>query len=286
LVKRQLFLLFVVGLILFGSGGCLPTPTPKPTDTLAPLPTPTSKPTDTVAPTPTVEAKASPTSTSMPTGETLAIPIGIGIFEASNVEIFNKYAREYDVISARPPFLDLLKGVEVGRKMLNFNPRDEPLSDVGPIIAEARAMGVTILGYNLETVLIPEELTRKEIEMQTFAVENDLLYAFGPTIVKLSKHYDDFARHADILVLQSQRFQTTGEYEEWVEELIDKIRAANPEVQVWVLVSVNPPEKRHVTPDEVISDVLLIADKADLIWIYFGPPTAPVMEEVFKRLRQ
>jgi hypothetical protein len=48
----------------------------------------------------------------------------------------------------------------------------------------------------------------------------------------------------------------------------------------------NPPEKRNVTADEVINDIQLVADKADLIWIYFGPKTAPAMEEVFRRLRQ
>jgi hypothetical protein len=182
--------------------------------------------------------------------------------------------------------MDLLNDVEIGQKALVFAPRDEPLTDVETVISEAKAMSITILGYNLETVLTRNELISKEIEMQELASKYDLLYTFGLTILQLERHYDGLALHADVLVLQSQRFQTTEEYEERVEELIGKIKSVNPEVGVWVVVSVNPPEKPGVTPDEVISDIQLVADKADLIWIYYGPQTVSVMEEVFKRLRQ
>ena len=296
-IRRQLLLWFVVTLILFGSGGCVPVPTPTPVDILAPSPTATPKPTDTLAP-PT-ETPAPPTTTPMtptsklgaeaspaPTKETLDIPLAIGIYNWDNVAFFNKYASERDVIGARPPFMDFLDDVDIGKKILVFAPRDEPLTDVGPVVSEAKARGITILGYNLETALPKEDLINREMGMQRFASEDDLLYVFGPTLLKLERYYDDFARHADIILLQSQRYQTREEYEERVEKLIEKIRSANPEVKVWVQVSVNPPEKRHVTPDEVISDIQLIADKADLIWIYYRPRTASVMEEVFKRLRQ
>lgn len=273
-MKKLPFLIAL--LIIFGAlGGCASMPqaveTAAPSPTLAPLPTETPLPTSTA---PVASATGA-----------LEIPLGIGIYEAEQVAFFNRYAREEDVISARPPFMHLLEDVEVGRKMLNFNPRDEPLTDVDTIMAEARAMGVTILGYNLETALAEDQLVGKEREMQARAEENDLLYAFGPLIVKLMKNYDRFAPYADVLVLQSQRFQMTVEYESTVEDLIAEIKSINPDVEVWVLVSVNPPEQRHVTADEVIGDIRLVADKADLIWIYFGPRTAPVMEEVFKGLR-
>jgi len=182
--------------------------------------------------------------------------------------------------------MHLLDDVEVGQKKLVFAPRDEPLTDVETVISEAKALGVTMLGYNLEEALPREDLISREREMQRIASENDLRYAFGPTLLKLERYYDDFARYADIIVLQSQRYQTTEEYEERLEGLIERIRSANPGVRVWVQVSVNPPAKRDITPDEVISDIQLIADRADLIWIYFVPRTAPVMEEVVKRLRE
>jgi hypothetical protein len=222
----------------------------------------------------------------MPSGATLDLPIGIGIIDASSVEIFNKYAREYDVISSRPPTMDLLQDVQVGHRMLNFNPRDEGITDRGPIISQAKAMGVELLGYNLETVQDPAELVRKQQELEALAREAGLTYVFGPLIIKLMRQYADFAQHADALVLQSQRFQTTPEYEQFVEDLIAQIKAVNPDTEVWVMVSMNPPEKRNATADDVIKDIQLVADKADLIWIYFGPKTTSAMEEVFRRLRQ
>ncbi|MFB0534650.1 MAG: hypothetical protein ACETWR_06680 [Anaerolineae bacterium] len=312
-IRRELFLLLVATLILFGSGGCVPVPTPTPVDTLAPSPTASPKLTDTFTPPPTETLASPPTETSAPlptetpapptmapvtptptveeetgptpTGKTLEIPLGIGIWDADNVAFFNRYAREQDIIAARLPFMEFLDDVEVGQKMLVLGPRDEEATDIGSVVAAAKAKGATMLGYNLETALPKEELISKEKEMQRVAGANDLRYAFGPTLGKLLKYYDDFARHADIIVLQSQRFQTTKEYEERVEELIGRIRSANPEVKVWVQVSVNPPEKRDITPDEVVSDIQLIADQADLIWIFFAPEKASTMEEVFKRFR-
>jgi hypothetical protein len=214
------------------------------------------------------------------------LPIGIGIYEAENVRVFNKYSTEQDVIAVRPPFLDLLKDVERGQKKVVFAPRDEPLTDVQSVVEEAKSLGVTILGYNLEQALPKEELVGKEIEMQTVAASNDVGYVFGPTLLKLERFYDDFARYSDVILLQSQHYQTKAEYEEKVEGLIEKIRLSNPGVQVWVQLSVNPPANRQISADEVISDMLLIADKADLIWIYYVPKTAHVMEEVFMKLRK
>jgi hypothetical protein len=67
--------------------------------------------------------------------------------------------------------------------------------------------------------------------------------------------------------------------------LIDGIKSANPNVKVWVQVSVNPPHKQQILPEEVIHDIQLVADSADLIWIFFAPNKVNVMEEVFKNLR-
>lgn len=282
------FFLFVVTLILFGSVGCSPDPTPTSVNTLRSPPT--EKPASHTT-TPLKLTLASPTltiaaATPIPTIEALDIPLGIGIYNADNVEVFNKYAREQDVIAARPPFMYLLDEVERGQKKLVFAPRDEPLTDIQSIISEAKSLGVTIIGYNLEMAVPRDDLIRREAEMQVVASRNDVLYVFGPTLLKLEKFYDDFARHADVILLQSQHYQTTEEYEERVEDLIEKIRFTNPEVQVWVQVSVNPPTNRQITPEEVISDIQLITDRADLIWIYYVPKTASVMEEVFKRLRR
>lgn len=291
--ESTLLILLCVGIMVFialcAMLQAVPSTLPPSTPTLVALQTPTSTTTRSSTSTPTVQGIPTAADVATPTlaaEETLGIPLGIGIWDSENVAFFNRYAREQDVIGARPPYLDLLDDVEVGQRMFFVGGRDEPFTDIGSMISEARAIGVTMLGYNLETALPREELTAKEMQLQQIASDNDLVYAFGPTLAKLERYYEDFGRYADVLILQSQRYQTMAEYEEVVEELIERIRSTNPEVKVWVQVSVNPPQKREITPDEVIQHVELIADKADLIWIYFAPQRAPVMEEVFRRLRQ
>ena len=292
-IGRRLFLLFVVTLILIGSIDC--NANQKSISLLTPTTFYTEKPLLTENPaleiiTPENQGRSSPTQsvldkTPFPKGEVLDIPLGMGVYNAENVEVFNRYAREQDVVAARPPDLYLLEKVERGRKNLVFAPRDEPLTDVQSVISEAKSLGVTILGYDLEEAAPKEDLISKEEEMQANADENEMLYVFGPTLLKLERFYDDFARHADIILLQSQHYQTTDAYEDKVEGLIEKIRTSNPDVQIWVQVSVNPRADRRISPDEVVREIALIADQADLIWIYYVPKSAPAMEEVLKRLR-
>jgi hypothetical protein len=115
------------------------------------------------------------------------VPLGIGIYDADNVTFFNEYAWDQDVISARPPFLYLLENVQVGRKMLNFNPRDEPLEDVGPTVWEAKELGVTLLGYNLETALEESELIEKEIRMQALAERAGFTSVYPSNLTRMTR---------------------------------------------------------------------------------------------------
>lgn len=236
--------------------------------------------------TPSDFALHTPTPTPTPREETIDVPLGIGIWDSSDVDFFNRYAREQDVVGARTHLMHLLADAEIGQRMIVLGPHDEPITEDSAVLSAAKEMGSTILGYNLETATDKEQLVSSEMRMQDIASKNGLFYCFGPTLLKLTKHYEDFARHADCLVLQSQRYQTADEYEQVVEDLIERIRSANPEAKVWVQVSANPPDKPEVSVDEVIHDIQLIADEADLVWIFFQPNRASVAEEVFRRLRQ
>ncbi|OGO68432.1 MAG: hypothetical protein A2Z49_08415 [Chloroflexi bacterium RBG_19FT_COMBO_56_12] len=215
----------------------------------------------------------------------MKIPIGIGIWAADDVAIFNKYAQPQDVIAARPPYLDYLKQVEIGRKMLNFNPKDEG-TDRGPVIEQAKAMGVEILGYNLEAALPLDQYIQKETEAQEAAAQANFFFVFGPTLGNLLKNFDTYVQYADAIIVQSQRFQATADYLEQTSQIISDIRQANPKIEIWVQVSVNPPENPNISPDQVVSEIQSIADQADLIWIFFAPKMAPAMEEVLQKLRQ
>jgi hypothetical protein len=312
-VRGQLGLLFVATVILSGLAGCTTEPSSEPPAVITrasstaslsasgpaplsgeaatppPFPTPALLPAETASP-------ATSNSATMPGGVETPSPgsaeatgfirLAIGISSPESVAIFNKVATEQDVIAARLPYVDLLGEVKTGQKMLVLGPGDEEAFELESLIAEVKAKGVSILGYNLETALPEGELVDREARMQRLASEGELLYVFGPTLGKLMKHYDSFARHADVLLLQSQRFQAAADYEGQTEALIEKIRAANPGVQVWVQVSVSPPEKGNLTAEQVVHDIQLVADKADLIWVFFSPKTISTMEEVLMQMRQ
>jgi len=294
--KRALVFLFILILILIFGSGCdrFYPPTTYPTEVASIAPSPTSlvlsKPTETLPtptdPTLTLTLQSLDEITPTVPEKILSIPLGIGVYDSEDVDFFNRFAVEQDVIAVRSEYLSLLDRVRTGQKKLILSPHDRENLDISALINEAKGKGVTILGFNLETALSQEELIDQEIQMKSLAQEAGLLYVFGPTLQKLSKFYLDFAPHSDILVLQSQRFQTTADYEQRVEQLISNIKSANPKVKVWVQVSVIPPEKRDATADEIVSDIKLIADHADLVLIYFTPKTASVMEEVILKLRQ
>lgn len=226
-----------------------------------------------------------------PQGIAEYIPLDISLYNSDIVEWFNNYARDTDLISARPDCIDLLDDVKVGKKILVFTHQSDPQE----MISLAKEKGIKIIGYNLEGPFSKEELISKEKEVYELAKENGLLFVFGPTVVNLEKYYEDFVQYADVIVLQSQRYQTEDNYEEVVEELIEKIKSANPNVKVRVVVSVSPPslkngqvERVYFSADQVIDNIHLIQDKADSIFIFSFPTLDPsnVMEEVFKKLRE
>lgn len=214
----------------------------------------------------------------------LEIPLGIGAWDSETVEFFNQYAKADDQIGVRPQYVDLLDRARVGKKSLVFPYQEDP----SEIISLAKEKGVEILGYNLEKALSKEEMVAEEKEFYNLAKENDLLFVFAPTALQLELNYRLYAPHADVIGLQSQRYQTQKDYEKVVEDLIGRIKATNPEVMVSVQVSVNPPGNRTITAGEVIQNIQAIKDKADSIIIFYHPnlpERASVMKEVFKKLR-
>jgi hypothetical protein len=288
MINRTL-LIFYAAIILLGSASCGSIPAPETTQasgqdaSLKTIP-----PIKHIPGLATVQTESTPQSIEtalVKTSETLDIPIGIGIYDAAEISFFNQYALEHDVIAVRQQIIGLLDDIKTGQKMLVVGPKDETSSDLELIITEAKEKGATILGYNLETALEKEDLITREQRMGKIASEQDMTYAFGPTLRKLMNYHSDFASNADIIILQSQRFQTSNDYEQKVEDLIAKTKSSNPEVKVWVQVSVNPPENRNITAKEVIQNINSISDKADLVWIFFAPGRAALMEEVFKELR-
>lgn len=270
-------LIYIFTIVLFALTGCEPAPTPVPTSM------PTVTPTLFSAPMPANTPAATDVSTSAPTP---TFPLGVGLWDESLIDFFNQEMGENDVIAARLPIIDLLDQAKVGRKIVVAGGGISQIDErVERLFQQLSAKGVEFFGLNLEADLPKEELVAEEAAVYQLAQEYNVTYVFGPTLPNLERYYADFAKHADVLVLQSQRYQGREDYEEAVEDLIARIKKANPDIEVWVQVSVLPPPNREMSVDEVIRHVNLIADKADLIFLYYTPQTQNRLKEVIEEFR-
>ncbi len=61
---------------------------------------------------------------------------------------------------------------------------------------------------------------------------------------------------------------------------------SNPNVEVWVQVSVNPPGNPHITADQVVSRIMEISGMVDGIWIYYHKSRWAIAKEVVEKLRK
>lgn len=253
------------------------------------MPSPTTAPAATSVPTPTL----SPTLSREPRDERLTtetpLPIAIDAWDSDTIEFFNRYARDSDYAGAGFSRIDLLDAVEIGEKLLVFG--ELRVEDPREMVSLAQERGIGIMVYCLEMALPKEELVDREKAVYELAKGNGLLFAFSPTVVDLEKYYADFAQYTDVVILQSQRYQLQEDYEEVVEGLIGRIKSVNPDVKVWVRISVRPPDPKtrqrvDLSADQVIDHIRLIEDKADAASILYLPRDPSVMKEVFRRLRE
>ena len=203
------------------------------------------------------------------------------------MNFFNQLAGNYDIVSYKSATLDLGDTQSVGEKSLTYG--QETIEE---IIALAKAKGLKKIAFNLESHQTMEELVAEEKKFYEMVKPYGIEATFAPTVVILAENMNNyggsFALYADVLGLQSQRYQLEPDYEKIVEDLIYKIKQVNPKVKVNVQVSVNPPAKRDITAAEVIANIEAIKDKADGIRIFYSPASAgrtEVMEEVFRYFR-
>ena len=216
------------------------------------------------------------------TGE-LNTPIGVGIANPENIDFLNSRLKSHDIIAVRPHLIAYLNMVETGRKTLVFG--NFYYENASQIIKDAKSLGAVIIGFNLEGPFTKEEMLNKEKAVYQIVKAYNLTYMFGPTVNQLQKNYKDYVKYTDIIIIQSQRFQLEENYRAIIEEIASNIRKANPNVEVWVQVSVNPPMNRYITAEEVVRNILDIADFVDGVWIFYTAQRWNVAKEVISVLR-
>ncbi|HEC95127.1 MAG TPA: hypothetical protein ENI45_04085 [Thermoplasmatales archaeon] len=213
----------------------------------------------------------------------IEVPLGVGIMHPSHIGFLNQRMREYDIVAVRPHYIDFLEEIETGQKTLVFGAED--FGNISFLIDEAKERGVQIIGYNLEGPYSMEEMVQQEQTVYQMVKSRNLTFMFGPTLLNLERYYADFTPYTDIIVFQSQHYQTRDNYRDLVVDLICRIKSVNPEVKVWVQVSVNPPESPEITVEEVVANIYGISDVADGVWIYYHSSRWEVTQRVLRILR-
>jgi hypothetical protein len=180
------------------------------------------------------------------------------------------------MVSSAGPAADYYGELEGGLRVL-----------VGPSLAKLKQLaeradksGVPYdaLGYGLEQ---SKHATADELADLVAATQQaaDLADKYGKKLVMgpgfklMSEHlseYPQMAALADVWILQSQRLQVhpPGEaYREEVEKVINQIRAGNPDIEIWVQISVTP-GPTTLAVDEWLAYRDSIKDLVDGIYVF------------------
>jgi len=226
-----------------------------------------------------------PSKTPTPSSKknTRQVSLGFKVASTEQVDFFNQYAQPQDAIAVGIKEISLLKNAKTQNKSLIYG--SEISTDEA--ITAAKANNIQVVFFNKEKTRSAEELAQAEKEAYRKVKAAGLTFGFAPTGRMLATYYQSFVYDADIIGYQTQSIQTEPNYDQTVRDLIGKMKALNPKLQVFVQVSVNPPGDRIITADKVIANIRNIADVADQIKIFFNqqPDRVAVMKEVFKNAR-
>ncbi len=278
------------GLILITAGCNLPgqISTTVPTQTtLSPFPLETplvSSPA--VSPQP---SKLTPTPVSLPTGASsppairLDAPLSLGLVEGVDLDFLAKHLRSSDYVAVRLNNIDALDGISGTNRSLVLTAQD--VSNMSEVITLARDKGITMIGYNLEGQLSKSELVAGEIGVYDQVKAAGIPFMFGPTVTNLLSYYNDFAKNANAIMIQSQRMQGKDNYADTVKQLIANIKTVNPDIHVWVQISVVPPNDPSISTETVLNEIASIADSVDGLFLFFPTGRWDKAQEIIVALR-
>ncbi len=197
------------------------------------------------------------------------------------MELYNARAQAQDIARVEHiSQLDLLKDVEVGKKLVVFKSAEDAIRLLPHIHDE-----IDIVGYNLEhgptNPLNEQEDPVKYIrELREVADEYDLEIALGPDHNFALSHAAAMSPYADYLILQIQKVQTEPDtVYDFVLPVLKGVRVANPDIQTSVQIR---------TEGEVTDLLAMLAPlqgEIDGISILTSEETVEVTEELMDELR-
>lgn len=164
--------------------------------------------------------------------------VEMGITAPEMAKFFQQHAGSQDIARVdHPNDIGLISGVTVGRKMVIF----KSVSQIQQFLA-SNARALDIVGYNLEPGQTHDaaELANPVAAakaVQAVAQQYGKKVAIGLTKSLTNQYGPAMAPYADIWILQVQKAQENApEVIAWVKPMSEKLKAANPNVEIGVQV--------------------------------------------------
>lgn len=220
----------------------------EPTETIPPV-SPTPPPTVTEAS--DSSATPAPTASERATGVPAALcALGSGLRrDTTELQVAYPAAGRFVMVSSAGPAKEFFGQLEGGLRVLVA----PSLAQLELLAERADQSGVPYdaLGYGLEqgrhtTADELADLVGATQQAADLADKYGKRLVVGPGFKLMSEHWSDYspmAANADVWILQSQRLQVHPPgptYREEVEKVVNEIRAGNPDIEIWVQISVTP----------------------------------------------
>lgn len=278
------FVLITAGCTLTGQGSTAVPATQSPQPA---LPSETQPVSPTASPSQPVEQTTTPvllpTGASSPPGIRLDAPLSLGLLQGADFEFLAEHLRSDDYVVVHIKNLKSLDSVPGKKRLLILTPED--VQNMSNTLALAESNHIDMLSFNLEGQLTQEQLVAGESAVYEQVKAASFPFMFGPMVTHLVRYYEDFAKHADAIIIQSQRMQVNDNYAKNVKDLIANIKGANPDIQVWVQISVVPPPDRNVPVETVLQEIASIADSVDGLFLYYTVERWDAVKEIILALR-
>lgn len=295
-MKSKLLSICLIFALILLTVGCTLTnqvSTAVPTQVTPSSPQPTIALTETLSASPTVmpsqPVDLTPTPVPLPTDSSsppiirLDAPLGLGLLEGADFDFLAQHLRSDDYVVVHTRNVKALDRVPDKKRMLILTPED--VKNMSDTLALADSNDITLISYNLEGQLTREELVDGERTVYDQINAAGFPFMFGPMVTHLMRYYADFANNADAIIIQSQRMQVSDDYGERVKELIANLKAANPDIQVWVQISIVPPPDRNVPIETVLKEIASIADSVDGLFLFYTVERWDAVKEIISVLR-
>jgi len=213
-------------------------------------------------------------------------------YSPSFVDYFNSINLPTDYVAVGLPGLESLSTLTVGHKVLMFG----SVARLKEYPEEAFSK-VDTIGFDLERGAVPQEeqedLVSTVQEAAEFAKGKNVKFMLAPVSRWTEEYGELLVPYADVIVMQMMRYQSDPLLcPEKIREFSRKLRAANPELEIFVQLST----QREETPTQLYACLDAVRDEIDGVWIQWhyrdegsgpkeGPPNFEELQELIGLIR-